>query len=210
MKKLFVLRVGDYRPELCRYTIPTIKAWAEQNDWTYQEINERKFPWAPITGEKMQIKDMVDGCEWAMHVDADVMLRPDTPCPADRPKVFSSYEIPNAERLFKGLKKGVSGGYYGAHRNFFGLWEQPQTEEEWAAAVSCCERPHIVDEYLISRNIQIMGAEVDGVCHDVDAHVRHFGSELVVDGADGGVALARDAWYDWQHIWPHLKNYFSP
>ncbi len=213
MKKLlFVLNVGDYRPELCRFTIPTTRLWAEKNGWEFREIKSRAFgPWVPITGEKMQIRDMLGDADWAMHVDADVMLRPDFPDPSERLDcVFSSYGF-DAEKSFKGLKgKCFSGGFYGAPRKYFSIWDYPKTREEWEAAVAACARPHIIDEYIVSRNRIQNDFPFSGPAFDIDAFVNHFGSELIVQGGDRGVELAKETWENWRLIWPEIQGLSSP
>lgn len=209
MKRLFVVRIGNYRKELCAFTIPTIKAWCANNGWEYNEITERKFPTRPVTAEKMQVRELVSGCEWAMLVDADVMLRPDTEdLSIGDPCVFSSYELKTKD-FFYDLSTGLSGGYYGAYKDYFDLWNPPVDEADWQHCLKNIYKPHVIDEYIVSRNLERMNPKpkFEGVAHFVDAKVVHLGSELIKDGIDEGVSLAMEKWLDWIEIWPHLKNF---
>lgn len=99
IKRLFVLRVGDYRPDLCRFTIPTIKKYAKKIGAEYVEITEREFGarynWdptlndnlggevlknpLPVTLEKLQVYNLGRDSDWNILVDADVMIHPTMP-----------------------------------------------------------------------------------------------------------------------------------
>lgn len=194
-----------YRPQLTALTFPLQESWAKANGYEYQRITQRRWEApVPITGEKMQMRELVSGFDFALFIDADILLRPDTPDPSGYgAQVVTSYCIPNAERFFKGISKGVAGGFVGAAKSHFGIWDYPESTGGWVEAVAACDKPHIIDEYLISRNIERMRANVGGICHDVDARVVHLGSEMIdKDGHDAGVDKAKEILEDWRLVWP--------
>jgi hypothetical protein len=102
---VWVLRIGDYRPDLCKYTIPNIKAYAERIGAEYREITERKFPDFPIDYEKMQMWELAKDYDWNILVDADILISSKFPNIIDHakedPKTVYSYEQFDMTKVFK-------------------------------------------------------------------------------------------------------------
>jgi alpha-N-acetylglucosamine transferase len=73
-KAVWVLNIDNYRPDITKYTLPTIKAYAEKIGAEYHEITERKFPDFPITYEKMQLWELGKDYDWNILIDADVLI----------------------------------------------------------------------------------------------------------------------------------------
>jgi hypothetical protein len=76
---VWVLNVGNYRPDICEYTLPSIKRYAEKIGADYQEITERKFPEYPLTLEKLQIHELGKNQDVNILIDADILISPKTP-----------------------------------------------------------------------------------------------------------------------------------
>jgi len=161
----------------------------------------------PVTAEKLQIHELLDGLEHAAFVDADIMIRPDFECPTknqERGIVWASYGFDAKDRL--GINgKGVSGGFYGTSKESFKLWDLPNLVDAMAGVK---DNPHLIDEWCIAFNISKYNLIVNGVDHDPDAYIKHFGSELVRKDIDFGVELSKFLWKEWVSIWPNLKTYF--
>lgn len=207
VKKIFCIKVNEYRPELCRYTTPTVRYWAALNGWEYIEINNRLFNGYPVTLEKMQVSGLIHGCDHAAVVDADIMIRPDFECPTknqERGVVWASYGFKASDR-FQGINgSGISGGFYGTSKESFKLWDLPNLNDAMAGVK---ENPHLIDEWCVAFNISKYNLIVNGVEHDPDAYIKHFGSELVHQNIDKGIEQARDLWNEWVTIWPEIKTY---
>jgi hypothetical protein len=205
MKKLFTLKVNNYRPELCKVTTPTQKTWAEKNGWQYHEITERSMRKLPVTAEKLQVHELLDGLEHAAFVDADIMIRPDFECPTtnqERGIVWASYGF-DAVTRFTGVDGfGISGGFYGTSKESFKLWDWPDWKE---AVLNTKENPHLIDEWVIAYNLNKHKLQYNGVSHFVDSQIVHFGSELIQNGFDLGVEQASRLWQEWVTIWPEIK-----
>lgn len=71
---VWVLNIGNYRPEISKHTLPTIKAFADRIGAEYREITERKFQGWPITYEKMQVYELGKDYDWNILCDADVLI----------------------------------------------------------------------------------------------------------------------------------------
>lgn len=208
VKKLFCIKINQYREELCRYTTPTVRYWAALNGWEYIEITERKFNGYPITLEKLQVRDFIDGCDHAAVVDADIIIRPDLECPTSIQEpgiVWASYGF-EASTRFNNLKgQALSGGFYGTSKESFCLWDLPNLND---ALEGTKENTHLIDEWCIAYNITKHNLQYNGIDHDPDRYIMHFGSELICQGIDLGVEQARNVWNDLAYLWPDLKKFY--
>lgn len=213
MKKLFVVRVGNYWPEICRYTIPTIEFWAKKNNWQYVEIKDKYFngDFSP-TVEKLQIAKLGAESDWNLLIDADVMIRPDLydMTNSEDPKIVrSSYGFP-ADKKFKsslyferdGRNQGISGGCVLSSRLTHDLWNNSPLQ--WAKD-HCADR-HIIDEFVISTNLARYGLKFDGINPTPDTYIVHFGDHAGDENKKKElVEKAKDLYLSWEAIWPLQK-----
>ena len=80
MRKLIhVVNINDFFPELFALTYPTIRSYAERNEYMINMITERKFPDYPLHYEKFQVYE--DGKEAEVNIlcDADMLIHPEFP-----------------------------------------------------------------------------------------------------------------------------------
>ena len=80
MKKLIhVVNINNFFPELFALTYPTIRSYAERNEYMINMITERKFPDYPLHYEKFQVYE--DGKEAEVNIlcDADMLIHPEFP-----------------------------------------------------------------------------------------------------------------------------------
>lgn len=216
LKKLFVLRIGNYRPDLCEYTIPTIKNWASKNDYHYEEIIQRVFDEKyPITIEKMQVHGLGAGSEWNILCDADLMLRPDFIDPVSFTNyntVASSYHF-DADQKFQvnkyfmrdGRNLGLSGGFVLSSFMTHDIWKHLNPD---VALEGTSRNPHLIDEYMISTNLAKYGLKYDGVSHNPDEYILHFGdADKTEEEKRAGACKARELWESWILIWPELVKH---
>lgn len=78
-KALVTTRVDNYFPELCAYTIPNLKRYAERIGADFFEITERKSPDLYPSFEKLQVYDYAQHYDKTILIDADIMLSPEAP-----------------------------------------------------------------------------------------------------------------------------------
>ncbi len=75
-KCVFVLATPEYQPEMCSYTLPNLKAYADRLQADFVRIQERRFPDFPINYERMQIYELGKGYDWCINIDADFLIHP--------------------------------------------------------------------------------------------------------------------------------------
>jgi hypothetical protein len=174
-KAIWVLNIGNYRPDITKYTLPTIKAYAEKIGAEYHEITERKFPDFPVTYEKMQLWELGKGYDWNVLVDADVLISQALTditemVPANYVGAHGSYDIsitvkePDNYFARDGRQKGVATYFVATSWLTHDLWEPlDMTAEE---ALSKMKREFVVDEFCASRNLAKYGLKLTGVCKE--------------------------------------------
>lgn len=185
-KTVYVLNIGNYMPDLCSITIPTIEAWARRIGAKIGMITERKFPEWPVTYEKLQIHELSREDDWSLYIDADTVISPalgdpTTVFPPTHVGVFMAY---TASMLFPSDNYFARDGRnLGLATNF--IVTNPMTNDLWTPFQETAEdilprlaptdkyphRPHLVDEYCLSRNLARYGLKYSGI---VDMHLNHF------------------------------------
>jgi hypothetical protein len=186
MKKVFVLDVDDYRPDLTRYTFPTIQAYAKKIGAELCFIRERRFPAFPVSIEKLQVYWLGRGSEWCLLIDADTMIHPDTPdftkgdpgqvrfaMGTDVRKMFPSHPY----FLRCGHVQGVAGNFIVTSELTHDLWEmKPYDLDEMMIAL---ERPFNIDEFVLSLNLAKYGLRFEGIlpADTLDKMIVHFGND---------------------------------
>lgn len=209
IKNVFVLRVDNYRPDLCRYTIPTIKYWAARIGAVYREITDRVYPDWPVTYEKMQVYELGVGAIWNILVDADFMLHPDLPdftkTLLEPPVVGIHYGF-KASTFFKddvyfarvGHDQGIAGGFVITSYLTHDLWEP--LDMSCRLALTRTKRAFIVDEYCLSRNLAKYGLKYSGIEYtpEIAKQMIHIGSEERSDEErKADVEKARCLYLEW-------------
>lgn len=193
LKRVFVLRIGDYRPDLCKYTIPTIKAYAEKIGAEYVEITESKYTDLPITCEKFQVYGLGLTSDWNILVDADVMIHPNMPDVTQflPPEAVASAFAFDADRLFKrdrfferdGRNIGIASNFVVTSRLTHDVWNPSFLRDAlYDPTFSFSEytsREFIFDEYILSRNLAKYGLKHSGILPmpQLEEMIVHFGNE---------------------------------
>lgn len=213
LKRLFVLRIDNYWPELCAFTIPTIKAWCQKNGWEYNEITERHHnPIASATFSKTKIYELGADSDWNIICDADLMLRPDFFDPTtfcDQYIIRSSYSFKASTRfpickyfLRNNRNVGISGGFVLTSKLTHDLWKADELSDEMI-------KSHLADEWIISRNLAKYGLHYDGISNDPDKYIVHFGGTLghtTHEEKTVAVEKAKELFHSWSLIWPFIAN----
>jgi hypothetical protein len=179
-KTIFTLNLNGYAPEITDLTYPLIEAYARKIGAGIHTITERKFPEWPITYEKLQIFELAQKMEndWNIYIDSDTLVHPDTPdltamLPRDTVGHFWSDFAPvrwKPDRFFERDGRNIgSGNWLAVASNLcVDLWRPlddltpqqaianifPTVAEQRSAVV---ERSHLIDDYVLSRNIAKYG-----------------------------------------------------
>lgn len=76
MKRVYVLNINNYDPDITSITYPLIKKYSEKINAEFIEIKDRKFIDYPITYEKLQIHELGKEFDWNIYIDSDVLISP--------------------------------------------------------------------------------------------------------------------------------------
>jgi hypothetical protein len=170
---IWVVAVNNYLPELCAVTFPNLREFADRLGAEFHVITERKFPSFPPTYEKLQIHKLGEKYDWNILIDADIIIHPDLPDPRVRTGAqflgtYYGYDLKVAMNRLDPymIQYATTHGnrLHGIVTNFLvssclvhDIWEPLDVEfeecKDW-----CC-RPHILDEYAVSRNLGKHGIE---------------------------------------------------
>ncbi len=185
-KTVHVLRVGDYRPDLCKYTIPTIQLYADRIGAKLNVITERVFPEYPVTYEKLQIHKLGAEQGWNVLIDADTMVHPDLPdfTAALDPGMVGMMVGHDMRGLFKPNPYFLRCGHFQAIASNFVITSE-LTHDLWrplemplAEALKQTLREFILDEYALTYNAAKYGLRMTGLLPPagIDALIHHMGN----------------------------------
>ena len=171
MNKIYTVCVNNYFPEMTKFTLPTIEAYAKKIGFEFVLITERKYLDWPPTYEKLQIYELSKDNEWTMHIDADVMIHPDF---WDVTKVvdprgvgfWQAYDVrewfqPDEYFLRDGRLRGVTSNFVVTHKMCRDFWTPLEFTVDEARTKT--KRMHGVDDYCFSRNLAKFGLKEFGV-----------------------------------------------
>jgi hypothetical protein len=179
-KTLWTLNIGNYAPELCELTYPLLLGYARKIGADFQIINERRFPEAPITYEKLQIFYLGRANDWNIYIDSDAVISPDMLDITERmPKnTVAHYSTDHASNRWKydqffrrdGRDIGSCNWFAAASDWCIDLWRPLEdlsfdqardnilpTMKERKSGIT---RDHLIDDYVLSRNIARFGLKV--------------------------------------------------
>ena len=215
-KTLWTLNIENYAPELCEFTYPLLKNYADKMGADFQIINERRFPEMPVVYEKLQIFYLGRGNDWNVYIDSDAIVFPDM---FDVTETLTKDTVAHYGRDFAynrwryddffrrdGRNIGSCNWFSIASDWCIDLWH-PLDDLSLAQAVEAI-RPiakermagivpsHLIDDYVLSRNIARFGLKFASVIdmlkarNDPGMYVWHTHTETVQQKT----AHARQAW----------------
>ena len=189
-KHIFVLNIGDYEPEVTKYTYPLIEEYADRIGANLTIITERKFPDYPITFEKFQIYDLADS-DWNIYIDSDVLIHPefyDISAAVPRDHILIPYNNIalgryKMDRHFRRDGRFISPANYMSwvSSDCIDYWK-PDLERSVDEIVSSIYRvprdnfftpPHRIDDYICAHNISKYGLkvkELDDIYRQIYGH----------------------------------------
>ena len=172
-KAVWVLLIGDYFPELCEVTLPSIEAYAKKIGAEFKLITERKFPDFPMTYEKLQIHELGKDYLWNILIDADTIIKPSfhdvtTIVPTNHVGFEKQYQ---ASFLFQANKwfvkdernVGLAGNFIVTSKLTHDLWEPLPLSFNELKEIFGNTRHHIMDEYTLSTNLAKYSYKTAGV-----------------------------------------------
>lgn len=172
---IYVLRINDYLPKLCNYTIPTIEQYAKKINAEVQIITKGKFLGWPVSYEKMQIYDLGKDNEWNVLIDADILIHPDFPNIITRSKkdMITSWMQYNSSELYHkadkcfmrqklkyGSNKSIVTQFVCTNNLIHDVWKP--LEKPFSSYNGWLERDYNIDEYCITYNTNKYGIDSVG------------------------------------------------
>jgi hypothetical protein len=184
-KTIYTLCVNNYSPEIRNLTFPFLTHYAQKIRAEIVVMDKEAFPGWPTTYQKFQILDLARerGDDWAIYVDGDAIIHPETP---DYTELISKNTILHHGHDFSGTRWRPDDyfrrdGRHWSTCNWFtvasdwcrDIW-QPLTDLTLSQALAniyptpheldCGITPaHLIDEYVMSRNIARYGIKADTV-----------------------------------------------
>lgn len=175
-KCLWTLNIDNYAPEITATTYPHLKAYAEKIDADFRIIDERKWPGAPATYEKLQLFKLGEQYDWNIYIDSDALVHPDL---FDitrylHPDTVMQYGNDMAgtrfkdDQYFRRDTRQISScnWFTMASSDCLDLWHplEDMTIAEALANIKpqlkeapTCSDGHLIDDYVLSRNIARYG-----------------------------------------------------
>lgn len=185
MKKLLVTLDINYTKEITDITFPYMKSYAEKIDADFKIITEKKFLNQPANIEKFQLYELSKDYDWTIFIDADALIHPNCP---DVTEVYNKDVV-----IFNGYDlyplRFKPNNYTRRDRRNIGactwftvfsdwtrhLWKPYENPEQYVNQIYPTHKEinfgysaeHILDDYLVSRNIAKYGLEVKTILHDM-------------------------------------------
>ena len=185
MKKLIVTLNINYCKDITDITYPYIESYAEKIDADFKVINERKFLDFPVNIEKFQIYELSKNYDWTIFIDSDAIIHPNCP---DLTEVYEKdVAIFNAYDLYP--QRFKPNNYTRRDKRNIGactwltifsdwtrdIWKPYDNPIKYLDQINLTNREynfgytpdHILDDYLVSRNIAKYGIKIKTVLHDM-------------------------------------------
>jgi hypothetical protein len=175
-KCIWTLNIGEYAPEITAVTYPWIKFHADKIGADFRVINERKWPEAPTTYEKLQLFTEGENYDWNLYVDSDALIHPDMFDVTRHiyPDTVLQYGNDMVGTRFKDNKyfrrdtRRISScnWFTVASRDCLDIWHplEDMTVDEALANITpqlkeapTCSDGHLIDDYVLSLNISKYG-----------------------------------------------------
>lgn len=173
---VWTLNIDNYAPEITAVTYPWIKYYADKIDADFRIINERKWPGAPTTYEKLQLFTEGEAYDWNIYIDSDALIHPDMfdVTRHIKPDTVLQYGSDLAgtrwkdDKYFRRDTRQLSScnWFTVASSDCLDLWHPLEdltvedalknTRAQLKEAPTCSDG-HLIDDYVLSRNIARYG-----------------------------------------------------
>jgi len=179
MKKALVTLDINYNQEITNLTYPYMRKYAEKIGADFVIMNERKFPHLSPNMEKFQLYEISANYDWTIFIDADALIHPNCPDVTEIYKkdcvIFNRYDY--YPFRFKHNNYVRRDGRNIAATTWISIfsdwtrhaWKPHENPEQFIDQINPMdleknfgyEPKHILDDYLVSRNIAKYGIKVE-------------------------------------------------
>ncbi len=193
-RKLHVVYINDFFPELWKLTLPSIEAYADRFGYQLNIISKRKFPEWHINYEKMQVYEDGMDCDVNLLVDADMLIHPQYPdilglCPPNWVAVMDGYYaseklLLNSDFLRDGRDVGIASNFVFSGALTHDLWKPLEITPEEGKKITFV-REGDIDEYCLSKNMARYGIKYCGIIAHTNPKITEKLKQLVVHTGTG-------------------------
>ncbi len=176
-KAVFTLCVNDYEPEITALTLPFMRRYADKIGAEFIVLDQRLYPDYPAVYEKLQIFELGREFDWSIYFDADTLIHPDLFDVTDHLAKDTVLHWGNDmagnrwryDQYFRRDGRHIgSGNWFSVASDWcLDLWH-PLDDISFDEAVSNIfptvaernigiEPEHLIDDYVLSRNIARFG-----------------------------------------------------
>lgn len=179
MKKALVTLDINYNKNITNLTYPYMRKYAEKIGADFVIMNERKFPYLSPNMEKFQLYEISANYDWTIFIDADALIHPNCPDVTEIYNkdcvIFNRYDYyPFRFKHNNYMRR--DGRNIGATTwiSIFSdwtrhAWKPHDNPEQFLDQINPMDleknfgyKPkHILDDYLVSRNIAKYGIKVE-------------------------------------------------
>ena len=193
-RKLHVVYINDFFPELWKLTLPSIEAYADKHGYELNIISKRKFPEWHINYEKMQVYEDGMDCDVNLLVDADILIHPQYPdllglCPPNWISVMDAYYaseklLLNKDFLRDGRDMGIASNFVFSGALTHDLYKPLEITPEEGREITLF-REGDIDEYCLSKNMARYGIKYCGVVAHTNPKITEKLKQLIVHTGTG-------------------------
>lgn len=189
-KALWTLNINNYRPDILGLTFPLFKKFAQKIGADFNVITEPKINWHHPGMEKFQLYTLGKDYDWNIFIDSDALIHPDMFDPTDllHKDTTAAWEVSDFTPVrFRSDPYFLRDGRFHGKGNWFACvsdwcldyYHLPEdiTIEEAVKRVfpthgelmALCniDSNHLVEDYLVSRNIARFGLKHVLVCDEL-------------------------------------------
>lgn len=158
--------VNNYQPEMCRLTLPNIKAYADRIGADFNVIDKAVFAGYPPIFEEFQVYEMGKAYKYNLLIDADFILHSDVPDFTKNVSLNSvgylgSIELshcfkPNNYFIRDGRNRGISDAMVVSTYLTHDVWAPPAYPFE-ELKKECLLSPHQASELWLAINLARFG-----------------------------------------------------
>lgn len=181
----------NYTKAITDITFPYMDIYAKKINAEFKVIKERKFLDQPTNIEKFQLYELSRDYDWTIFIDADAIIHPNTPDLTELCNknivIFNRYDLypirfkPNNYSRRDGRNIGASTWFTCFSDWTRHIWKPYEDSKKYINQINLTTKEanfgyspeHILDDYLVSRNISKYGIQVKTILYDIfSSHFR--------------------------------------
>lgn len=184
MKKLLITLDINYSKEITNITHPYMKSYANKIGADFKIITERNFPDQSVNMEKFQLYNLSKNYDWTIFIDSDAIIHPNcidvTEIYEKDVAIFNAYDLypirfkPNNYSRRDKRNIGATTWFTAFSDWTRHIWKPYSNPKDYVSEINLTNKEknfgytseHILDDYLVSRNIAKYGIKIKTIVFD--------------------------------------------